>query len=55
MAKRDGSDLTATATANPSWTFGDFSLNAPSVPLRVLSVTDEIRATIDIVATGPKG
>jgi polyisoprenoid-binding protein YceI len=54
-AKRDGGDLTATATANPSWKFGDFGMTAPSVPLRVLSVTDEIRATIDIVATGPKG
>jgi polyisoprenoid-binding protein YceI len=53
-AKREGSDLTATATANPSWKFGDFGMTAPSVPLRVLSVTDEIRATIDIVATGPK-
>ena len=54
-AKRDGSDLTATATANPSWKFGDFGMTAPSVPFRVLSVTDEIRASIDIVATGPKG
>jgi polyisoprenoid-binding protein YceI len=53
-AKRDGSDLTATATANPTWKFGDFGMTAPSVPLRVLSVTDEIRAAIDIVATGPK-
>jgi polyisoprenoid-binding protein YceI len=54
-AKRDGSDLTATATANPSWKFGDFGMTAPSVPFRVLSVTDDIRAAIDIVATGPKG
>ena len=54
-AKRDGSDLTATATASPSWKFGDFGMTAPSVPFRVLSVTDEIRAAIDIVATGPKG
>jgi polyisoprenoid-binding protein YceI len=54
-AKRDGIDLTATATANPAWTFGDFGMTAPSVPFRVLSVTDEIRAAIDIVATGPKG
>ena len=54
-AKRDGSDLTATATANPSWKFGDFGMSPPSVPFRVLSVTDEIRATVDIVATGPKG
>ena len=53
-AKRDGSDLTATATANPSWKFADFGMTAPSVPFRVLSVTDEIRASIDIVATGPK-
>ncbi len=54
-AKREGGDLTATATANPSWKFGDFGMTAPSVPFRVLSVTDEIRAAIDIVATGPKG
>ena len=54
-AKRDGSDLMATATANPSWKFGDFGMTAPSVPFRVLSVTDEIRAVIDLVATGPKG
>jgi polyisoprenoid-binding protein YceI len=54
-ARRDGSDLTATATANPSWKFGDFAMSAPSVPLRVVSVTDEIRAAIEIVATGPKG
>jgi polyisoprenoid-binding protein YceI len=53
-AKRDGTDLTATATANPSWKFGDFGMSAPSVPFRVLSVTDEIRVAIDIVATGPK-
>jgi polyisoprenoid-binding protein YceI len=54
-AKRDGSDLTATATANPSWKFGDFGMSAPVSPLRVLNVTDEIRAAIEIVATGPKG
>jgi polyisoprenoid-binding protein YceI len=54
IAKRDGGDLTATATANPSWKFGDFGMTAPSVPFRVVSVTDEIRAAIDIVATGPK-
>ena len=53
--KREGSDLTATATATPSWKFGDFGMSAPSVPLRVVSVTDEIRVAIDIVATGPKG
>jgi polyisoprenoid-binding protein YceI len=53
-AKRDASDLTVTATANPTWKFGDFGMTAPSVPFRVLSVTDEIRAVIDLVATGPK-
>ena len=53
-AKRDGGDLPATATANPTWKFGDFGMTAPSVPFRVLSVTDEIRATIDLVATGPR-
>jgi polyisoprenoid-binding protein YceI len=53
-AKRDGSDLTATATANPTWKFADFGMRAPSVPFRVLSVTDEIRVAIDLVATGPK-
>ena len=55
VAKRDGSDLTATVTANPSWKFGDFGMTAPSVPFRVVSVTDEIRVAIDLVATGPKG
>jgi polyisoprenoid-binding protein YceI len=54
-AQRDGSDLTATATANPSWKFADFGMTAPSVPFRVLSITDEIRASVDIVTTGPKG
>jgi polyisoprenoid-binding protein YceI len=54
-ARRDAGDLTATVTANPSWKFGDFGMSAPSVPFRVLSVTDEIRAAIEIVATGPKG
>src|SRR5438309_3157927 len=54
VAKRDGSDLTATATANPSWKFGDFGMTAPSVPFRVVSVSDEIRVAIDLVATGPK-
>lgn len=54
-AKRDGGDLTATATANPSWKFGDFGMTAPAVAFRVLSITDEIRAEIELVATGPKG
>jgi polyisoprenoid-binding protein YceI len=52
-ATRNGGDLAATATANPSLKFGDFGMSAPSVPFRVVSVTDEIRLAIDIVATGP--
>ena len=54
-AKRSGGDLTATAAANPTWRFADFGMTAPSVPFRVVSVTDEIRLVVDIVATGPKG
>ena len=54
VANRDGGDLTATVTANPSWKFGDFGMTAPSVPFRVVSVTDEIRVAIDLVATGPR-
>jgi polyisoprenoid-binding protein YceI len=52
-AKRDGANLTATATANPAWKFEDFGLRAPSVPFRVVSVTDEIKLVVDLVATGP--
>ena len=52
-ATRNGADLTATATANPSLTFEDFGMTAPSVPFRVVSVTDEIRLIIELVATGP--
>jgi polyisoprenoid-binding protein YceI len=52
-ATRNGGDLTATATANPTLKFEDFGMSAPSVPLRVVSVTDEIRLVVDIVATGP--
>ena len=52
-AKRDGATLTATATANPTWKFADFGMRAPSVPFRVVSIVDEIKLTVDIVATGP--
>jgi polyisoprenoid-binding protein YceI len=52
-AKRDGGSLTATATANPSLRFEDFGMSPPSVPLRVLSVVDEIRLSVDLVANGP--
>lgn len=50
-AVRNGGELTATATANPSWKFGDFGMTAPSVPFRVVSIVDEIRVAIDLVAT----
>jgi polyisoprenoid-binding protein YceI len=51
VATRTGNDLTATATAAPSWKFGDFGMSAPSVPFRVVSVVDEIRVVVDLVAT----
>lgn len=50
-AVRNGGELTATATADPSWKFGDFGMTAPSVPFRVVSIVDEIRVAIDLVAT----
>lgn len=53
QAKRDGADLTATAAAAPSWKFGDFGMTAPSLPLRVVSIVDELRIVVDLVATGP--
>ncbi len=52
VAKRSGADLTATATLSPSVKFGDFGMNAPSVPLRVVSIVDEIRLVVELVATG---
>lgn len=52
-ATRTGADLTATATADPTLKFEDFGLSAPSVPFRVVSVTDEIRLVVDLVAIGP--
>lgn len=51
VAKRTGNELTATATANPTLKFGDFGMSAPSVPVRVVSVTDAIRLVIELVAT----
>ena len=53
QAKRDGASLTATATAVPSWTFADFGMSAPVLPFRVVSVVDELRLVVDLVATGP--
>ena len=55
LAKRSGADLTVAATASPSLKFGDFGMSAPAVPFRVVSVVDEIRLVVNLVATGPKG
>ena len=52
QGKRDGGTLTVTATANPPLKFGDFGMTAPSVPFRVVSVVDEIRLSVDLVAKG---
>lgn len=52
-ATRAGADLTASATADPSWTFEDFGMSAPASNFRVISVVDEIRLVIDVVAKGP--
>jgi polyisoprenoid-binding protein YceI len=51
QAKRSGNELTATATAAPSWKFADFRMTAPSVPFRVVSIVDELRVVVDLVAT----
>lgn len=53
-ATRAGGDLTATATADPTIKFGDFGMPLPAAPGRVLSVVDEVKLVIDLVATGPK-
>lgn len=53
QAKRDGASLSVTATAAPSWKFGDFGMTVPVLPFRVVSVVDELRVVVDLVATGP--
>jgi len=52
-ATRAGGDLTATATLNPTIKFEDFGMPQPASPGRVISVVDEIKLTIDLVASGP--
>ena len=49
VAKRDGARLTATATADPAWTFADFGMTVPRVA-SVLSIEDSIRVEITLVA-----
>ena len=51
-ATRNGSSLTATATLSPTVKFEDFGMSQPAAPGRVLSVVDEIKMTIELVATG---
>jgi polyisoprenoid-binding protein YceI len=51
QATRTGNELTATATAAPAWKFSDFGMTAPSVPFRVVSIVDELRVVVDLVAT----
>lgn len=49
---RGGSRLTATATADPALTFGQFGMTPPTIAGRVLSIVDAIHLTVEIVATG---
>ena len=51
-ATRSGADLKATATLAPTVKFADLGMRAPSVPFRVVSVVDEIRIVVELVATG---
>ena len=51
-ATRAGGELKATATLDPTMKFGDFGMSAPSVPFRVVSVVDEIRLVVELVANG---
>lgn len=50
---RNGGDLSAKATLAPTVKFGDFGMQPPAAPGRVISVVDEIKLTVDLVATGP--
>ena len=52
VATRTGGELTAKATLDPSVKFGDFGMTAPTVAFRVVSIVDEIRLVVDLVATG---
>lgn len=49
-ATREGARLTATATADPAWKFGDFGMTIPRV-VSVLSIEDDIRIEVGLVAT----
>lgn len=49
-AARIGSETIVTATNTPAWKFSDFGLEIPRV-LSVLSIVDEIRLEVQLVAT----
>ena len=49
-ATRADGKLTATATASPSWKFGDFGMQPPT-SFSVLSIVDEIRMEFALVAS----
>lgn len=52
VAKRNGGELTATATLVPTVKFGDFGMSPPTSSFRVLSIVDEIRLVVELTATG---
>lgn len=53
-ATREGTKLTATATADPVWTFADFGMTQPRVA-SVLSIEDAIRVEVSLIATETRG
>jgi polyisoprenoid-binding protein YceI len=52
VAKRNGADLTVTATLAPNVKFEDFGMTPPAVAFKVVSVVDEIRLVVELAATG---
>jgi polyisoprenoid-binding protein YceI len=52
VAKRNGGELTATATLAPTLKFGDFGMSPPTSSFHVLSIVDEIRLVVELTATG---
>ena len=51
VAKRSRERADRDGDGPPTWKFADFGMTAPSVPFRVVSVVDEIRVVVDLVAT----
>ncbi len=52
VATRTGTELRATATLNPTVKFGDFGMTPPTSSFRVVSIVDEIRLVVELVASG---